>query len=97
MHIITRKRLNEFAEAHPTATSGLAHWYRALKKNNPANFAELRRVFPHADQVEGLTVFNIGGNKARLITAIHYNRRKVYIRAVLSHAEYDAGKCKERK
>ena len=96
MHIITRKRLNEFAEKHPTATSGLAHWYRALKRNNPANFAELRRVFPHADQVGGLTVFNIGGNKARLIAAIHYNRRKVYIRGVLTHTEYDAGKWKER-
>jgi len=40
-------------------------------------------------------VFNIGGNKARLIAAIHYNRRKVYIRAVLTHHEYDRGKWKE--
>jgi mRNA interferase HigB len=96
MHIITRKRLNEFAEKHPTATSGLVLWYRALKRNNPPNFVELRRIFPHADQVSGLTVFNIGGNKARLIAAIHYNRRKAYIRAVLTHAEYDTGKWKER-
>ncbi len=97
MHIITRKRLNEFAGVHPTAASGLAHWYRVLKKSSPENFAELRRIFPHADQVDGLTVFNIGGNKARLIAAIHYNRRKVYVRAVLTHAEYDAGKWKVRK
>ena len=97
MHIITRKRLNEFAGAHPTAASGLAHWYRALKKQNPENFTELRRIFPHADQVDGLTVFNIGGNKARLVAALHYNRRKVYIRAVLTHAEYDAGKWRVRK
>jgi mRNA interferase HigB len=76
MHIITRKRLNEFAERHPTVMRGLVHWYRLLKQNNPANFGELRRVFPHADQVGGLTVFNIGGNKARLIAAIHYNRHK---------------------
>jgi mRNA interferase HigB len=96
MHIITRKRLNEFAERHPTAKSGLTHWYRALKKNNPSDFVELRKVFAHADQVVGLTVFNIGGNKARLIAAIHYNRRKVYIRAVLTHAEYDTGKWKEK-
>jgi mRNA interferase HigB len=95
MHVITRKRLNEFAAKHPTATSGLVHWYQALKQNNPANFAELRRLFPHADQVGGLTVFNIGGNKARLIAALHYNRRKVYIRAVLTHVEYDLGNWKE--
>jgi mRNA interferase HigB len=74
----------------------LAHWYGVLKKNNYRNFAELRRDFPHADQVGGLTVFNISGNKARLIAAIHYNRHKVYIRAVLTHAEYDAGKWKEK-
>ena len=96
MHIITRKRLNEFAEKHPTTTSGLVLWYRALKRNNPANFVELRRIFPHADQVGGLTVFNIGGNKARLIAAIHYNRWKVYIRAVLTHTEYDTGKWKDK-
>ena len=96
MHIITRKRLNQYAATHPTALSGLAHWYQALKRNNPANFAELRQIFPHADQVGGLTVFNIGGNKARLIAAIHYNRRKVYIRAVLTHAEYNLGKWKAR-
>lgn len=94
MHIITRKRLNEFAEKHPTAASGLGHWYRMLKGNNPSNFAELRRIFPHADQVDGLTIFNIGGNKARLVTAIHYNRRRVYIRAVLTHSEYDTDKWK---
>jgi len=96
MHIITRKRLNEFAERHPPAMTGLVHWYRLLKRNNPRNFAELRRLFPHADQVDGLTVFNIGGNKARLIAAVHYNRRKVYIRAVLTHAGYDTGKWKEK-
>ena len=96
MHIITRKRLNEFAAKLPTATSGLAHWYRTVKQNDFDTFVELRRVLPHADQVGGLTVFNIGGNKARLIAAIHYNRRKVYIRAVLTHAEYDAGRWKEK-
>ena len=52
-------------------------------------------MFPNADQVGKLTVFNIGGNKARLIAAIHYNRRKIYIRAVLTHQEYDQNKWKE--
>jgi mRNA interferase HigB len=42
-----------------------------------------------------LTVFNIGGNRARLVAAIHYNRCRVYIRAVLTHSEYDAGAWKE--
>ena len=55
------------------------------------SFAELRQAFPGADKVDNLTVFNIGGNKARLIAAIHYNTRRIYIRHVLTHKEYDRG------
>lgn len=75
--------------------TAIAHWYSLAKSNNFSTFAELRATFPHADQVGKLTVFNVGGNKVRLIAAIHYNRKKVYIRVVLTHAEYDEGKWKE--
>ena len=95
MHIITRKRLNEFAEKHPDAKSALQHWYRLAKKSEFNSFAELRKTFGSADQVGNLTVFNIGGNKVRLIAAIHYNRRVIFIRAVLTHKEYDEGTWKE--
>lgn len=95
MHVITRRRLNEFADKHHESKSALAHWYGLAKRNNFANFSELKKLFPSADQVGGLTVFNVGGNKVRLIAAVHYNRKKVYIRAVLTHAEYDGGKWKE--
>ena len=95
MHVITRKRLNDFAEKHPDAKSALQHWYKLMKFRNFKSFIELREVFPSADQVGKLTVFNIGGNKARLIAAIHYNRYKVYIRAVLMHEEYSRGRWKE--
>jgi mRNA interferase HigB len=95
MHIITRKRLNDFAEKHPDTQSSLQYWYRQMKKGSVRSFVELRAIFPSADQVGKLTVFNIGGNKARLVAAIHYNRQKVYIRAVLTHQEYDQNKWKE--
>jgi mRNA interferase HigB len=95
MHVITRKRLNEFAERYPEVRNALAQWYYLIKQNNFNSFAELRSVFSSADQVGKLTVFNIGGNKARLIAAIHYNRKKVYIRAILTHEEYDEDKWKE--
>lgn len=95
MHIITRKRLNEFAEKFPEANNALADWYRLMKQSNFNSIAEIREVFPSADKVGKITVFNIGGNKVRLIAAIHYNRKKIYIRAVLTHTEYDEGKWKE--
>jgi mRNA interferase HigB len=95
MHVITRKRLNEFAKLHPEVKTALAQWYKRIKRNEFASFVELRELFPSADQVGKLTVFNIGGNKVRLIAAIHYNRKKVYIRAVLTHAEYDEARWKD--
>ena len=95
MHIITRKRLNDFARDHSDARTALVHWYRPMKQRNFTSLADMRTVFPTADKVGKLTVFNIGGNKVRLIAAIHYNRRKVYIRAVLTHEEYDQNTWKE--
>ena len=95
MHIITRARLNEFAAIHPETKSALMRWYKLMKKRQFNSFAELRAVFPDADQVGKVTVFNIGGNKVRLVAAIHYNRRLVYIRAILTHQQYNKGTWKE--
>jgi mRNA interferase HigB len=86
MHVITRKRLNEFTDKHPDTKSALARWYARwyalMRKGRFSNFVQLREVFPQA-------------NRARLIAAIHYNRNKIYIRHVLIHQEYDAGKWKD--
>ena len=80
MHIITRKRLIEFTKKHPDCSSAIESWYRIVKRTDFNSFAELRQAFPGADKVANLTVFNVGGNKARLIAAIHYNKRRIYIR-----------------
>lgn len=61
MHVITRKRLNEFAEKFPDSKSALACWYANMKNGTFSNFTELRAVFPTADRVGKLTVFNIWG------------------------------------
>ena len=95
MHVITRKRLNEFASEYPETITSLARWYSSIKSNNFSSLAELKLMFPTADQVGRLTVFNVGGNKVRIVAAIHYNRKRIYIRAVLTHEEYDKGKWKE--
>ena len=96
MHIITRKRLLEFGKKHPDCNTALESWYRIVQQTKFNSFGELKQTFPSADQVGKLTVFNIGGNKARLIAAIHYNRSRVYIRHVLTHKEYDRGLWKEK-
>ncbi len=89
MHVITPVRLKKFWEKHPNAETSLRLWYKLTSLAQWQNFVELRQVFPSADQVENLTVFNIGGNKYRLITLVDYEYKKVFIRHVLTHAEYD--------
>lgn len=95
MHIITRKRLIEFAKKHPDCSTALESWYRIIKQTDFNSFNELRQTFPSADIVGNSTVFNIGGNKARLIAAIHYNIHRIYIRHILTHKEYDRGFWRE--
>lgn len=89
MHIISRKVLRQFWEKYPDSESALSRWLKLINSNTFENFDELHSVFPSADLVGDLIVFNIGGNKYRLITSIHFNRQKVYIRYILTHSEYD--------
>jgi mRNA interferase HigB len=93
MRIITRKRLRQFAQQHHDAAEPLQKWYRLFRAAKWQNLQDVRRVYPHADTVRvasgnTVTVFNIRGNKYRLIAAIHYNRQRVYVLRLLRHAEY---------
>jgi len=89
MHIITRARLSEFWEKHSNAQTSLRLWYKITFLAEWHNLVELRQTFSSADQVGNFTVFNIGGNNYRLITLVDYKFQKVFIRHVLTHAEYD--------
>lgn len=95
MHIITRSRLRQFGKEHPDAESSLKSWYTIAKRAAWQNLTDVRQIYPHADQVGRLTIFNIGGNKYRLIVRIEYARQEVYIRHVLTHAEYDKERWKD--
>jgi mRNA interferase HigB len=79
---------------HPDAETPLRAWHQAARRDVWRNFADVRARFPHADRVGRFTVFNIGGNKYRLISVIHYNVQRVYVRHVMSHKEYDRGRWK---
>lgn len=95
MHIISRKALADFWEKHPESKEALTRWHRIVERSTFGDFAELRQTYPSADMVGRYTIFNIGGNKIRLITSIHYDRGKVYVRDVLTHQEYDQEKWKK--
>ena len=94
MHVISKKKLRDFWEQHPRAKSPLEAWYQVARHAEWETFADVRESFNTADRVGRFTVFDIGGNKYRLIAAIHFNRGKLFVRHVLTHKEYDEGKWK---
>ena len=89
MHVISRKPLRQFWQKYPDSKTALARWFKIVQHTTFQSFNELRATFPSADKVGKSIVFNIGGNKYRLITVVHFNRGKVYVRHVLTHQEYD--------
>ena len=66
-----------------------------MEKNSFNSFSQLKQAIPTTDLVGDLIVFNIGGNKYRLIASIHFNRGKVYVRQILTHRDYDKGDWKQ--
>lgn len=95
MHVITQKRIWEAQAKWPRSATALEAWHRLVKASAPRDFAEMKRLFPATDKVGPLHVFDIGGNKLRLIAIVHYRAQKVFIQHVLDHAAYDKGKWRE--
>jgi mRNA interferase HigB len=94
MRIISKSRLRDFWRKHPSAETALMEWYKVVERADWKNFSEIRDTFRHADSYCDCVIFNIKGNDYRLITIVIYPARHVYIRYVLTHAEYDKGKWK---
>lgn len=100
MRVISLKPLREFWQRYPDAEQPLRHWYKTTSLAEWTSLQDARRDYPHADGVRNnqgdtLTVFNIAGNKYRLVARIRYDYELINIRAVLTHPEYDEGKWKD--
>jgi len=90
MVIISKRGINQFIEKYPKSAKVMLEWYLKTKESDWANFADIRKVFGATDSVgNGLYVFNVGGNKFRLIARIIFRTRTVFIRFVGTHKEYD--------
>lgn len=88
MRLISNKALRDFAKRHPVAQAPLQGWRRIVERGRFRNFAELKRVFNSVDKAGDYFVFNVAGNSYRVIAAIHFNTQILYVRAVMTHAEY---------
>ena len=94
MRVIGRRMIRSFAVRFPDALSPLTRWANAVESADWKTSGDVRRTFNTADFVGDLTVFDVGGNKYRVIAFVHYWRRAVYIKAVLTHSEYGKGAWK---
>lgn len=89
MRVISKKPLRDFWGRRPESRLALEDWFRKASKATPASFQELRQVFGSADYVDGFTIFDVGGNKYRIAAVVHYDKQRIYVRHVMTHAEYD--------
>jgi mRNA interferase HigB len=101
VRVITQKAIRQASERHPKATSELTVWLKTVRHATWPSIQAVRETYPSADAVKvgsgkTVTVFNIRRNDFRLLTAIHYNRAKVYILDFLTHAEYSKDAWKKR-
>lgn len=94
MHVIKLKAIKEFYLVHPESKAALLALYKLLSSTDFESSDDLRATFPQVDYVKPFHVFNVG-RAYRLVVTIHFNRRKVYVRHILTHREYDRGTWKK--
>jgi mRNA interferase HigB len=93
MNVIAYRTVRAFSEHHPEAEPILRDWYNTFCKLEPDNFAELKAQFPAVDlahQKIGTTIFifDVGGNKYRVVTRIDFEYKVSFILYVFTHDEY---------
>ncbi|WP_328984793.1 type II toxin-antitoxin system HigB family toxin [Thiorhodovibrio winogradskyi] len=89
MRVISKKPLREFWLRHPESRTLLEAWFKKASNCTAVSFPQLRQTFASADYVDGMTIFDVGGNRYRLVAVIHYDKQRLYVRHVMTHAEYD--------
>jgi mRNA interferase HigB len=94
MKLISNKTLREFAALHPEAAQPLQDFRRLVEQGTFDNLAQLKATFASVDKVGARYGFNIGGNKYRLVAAIAFQPGLMWVKAVLTHREYDKGAWK---
>lgn len=94
VRILGQVTLQQAARKHADVANALAMWTAVVRAARWTNFMQLKAGFPSADYVPPFTVFNVKGNKYRLISLIDYAEQVVVVRDVLTHATYSKGKWK---
>lgn len=92
MRIISERKLRDFWQKNPEAENAMREWIATVKLADWSNFSDVRKTFNHSDIYGNCTIFDVGGNKYRIIAKVAYQIKVVFIRFVLTHKEYDEKK-----
>lgn len=95
MHVISKSAWRIAVKADPTLEGPLAQWHKIASHAEWKSLVEVRQTYPSADFVDPYTVFNIKGNAYRLIVKIEYKWQIIFVKHLLSHADYDKGGWKK--
>lgn len=88
--VVSRRAVKSFCINYPELKIAPDKWYKESRKANWTSFASVRQTFNATDSVgNDLFVFNIGGNKCRLVARIFFRTRTIYIRFIGTHKQYD--------
>lgn len=89
MNVISKTGLLRLARKHPAAEPELLAWFRSASHAKWRNLADVREDFPSADQVGRVIIFNVRHNSLRLIAFEAFRSGRIYVKALLTHKEYD--------
>ena len=90
MHIISFRKLREYFEKETNAKVAMQDWYKKAKKSDWDNFSDLKNTFNSTDSVgNNRYVFNVKGNHYRIIAIIRFDMRRIFIRWVGNHSNYN--------
>jgi mRNA interferase HigB len=89
VNVISKRGLLKIGQDHPAAENALARWYATAKKAKAGSFQQIRNLFPTVDQVGQVLIFDIMGGSFRLIVRVSYPAQRLYVKALLTHGEYD--------
>ena len=94
MIIISYRIVREFINHYPKAAAGLNRWYELMESGDFSDFSQLKHHFNACDTVgNDRFVFNVSGNRYRLVAMIHFSKRTVYIRFIGTHDQYNKIDC----
>lgn len=89
MNVISKPGLLKLSKKHPETLPTLTLWYKVVKRAVWRGLHEVRRSYPTADQVGNVLIFDVMGNRYRLITHVNYAVQRIYVKALMTHREYE--------